>query len=330
MKVLLFLPYYYSLKSSLMRGFEENNCEVFSSSFDELHQKFVRDINIKTVGLPLRYRKYWDKWLIDSSQEKYLALYEKFKPEIIIIYNNEHFQPKTIEKLKKHSKIIFLLGDNPLLSKTDLNNLTILEEADYIVCPDSYWKEQLELIGIKNIVTDYIGTDNKVYYPLPNSKYQESSKISFIGRTYRNADGYKRAKFLSKFSLRFLANIFSKVLGIITLPIIASVFGPDLFGSWNLVLVILGYVSILTNFGFVPYGIREIAKKESEHVVIVNNILSARLALSILAMFLSTIIIYFIDDRESIFIFAVIIGYISIFANAINLEFYFLGKKKYS
>jgi len=200
MEVLILVPYYYSLKNSLVAGFEDNYCKVIVSSFDEVHARYVNMVNIKTTGFPYKIRKHWDKWLIENTQLKYISLYNAIKPDIVLIYNNEHIQPDTIKEFKKKSKIVFLLGDNPLLSQTDTHNLTILEQADYIICPDSYWKQQLELIGIKNIVMDFIGTNQEIFYPIVGFDKNGTKRISFIGRTYRNADGYKRAKFLAEFS----------------------------------------------------------------------------------------------------------------------------------
>ncbi|MCZ7604188.1 MAG: glycosyltransferase [Melioribacteraceae bacterium] len=199
-KVLLILPYYYSLKDSLRSGFAAHNYNVASTSFYDQNNSLINKIDIKTTGFPFKFRKYWNDWLIGSTQQKYLNLNDSFKPDIVVIYNNEHVSPATIEKFRKKSKIVFILGDHPLMSKTDPYNLLILEQADCIVCPDSYWKDELELLGIKNIVLDFIGTNQDIFFPIINDKVNFLTDISFIGRTYRNADGYKRALYLSKFT----------------------------------------------------------------------------------------------------------------------------------
>jgi len=201
MKILIFSPYYYSLKASFIKGFVQNDCEVLSSSYQDQNSKLINYIDVKTTAIPYKLRRQWENNLFVRVQKKYLELCDQFKPQLILIYNNEHFAPATLEELKKKTKIVFVLGDNPLMSKTDVYNLTILNYADYIICPDSYWKQQLENIGIKKIHFDLIGFELEKDNENINSITAVSQKkVAFIGRTYRDSDGYKRALFLSKFT----------------------------------------------------------------------------------------------------------------------------------
>lgn len=210
MKILIFSPYYYSLKDSFVKGFIQNDCEVLASSYQDQNSKLTNYIDVKTAGIPYKLRRYWESNLFSKVQKKYLDLCNQFKPQLILIYNNEHFFPETLEELKKKSKIAFVLGDNPLMSKTDIYNLTILNYADYVICPDSYWKQQLENMGIKNIHFDLIGFELEDENENINSISKVSQKkVSFIGRTYGDSDGYKRALFLSKF-VKYDLQIFTR------------------------------------------------------------------------------------------------------------------------
>ena len=82
-------------------------------------------------------------------------------------------------------------------------NLTILKNADLVICPDSHWQFELSMVGIPNIVCDYIGFPEKHFFRtsvIPAGiveKYQ--SDLLFIGRNYIGSSGYKRALFLNSF-----------------------------------------------------------------------------------------------------------------------------------
>ena len=137
-----------------------------------------------------------------------------------------------------------------------------------------------------------------------------------------------KKKILANFSLRFTGNIISKLLGFITLPIVARALGPDLFGSWNLIIAILGYIAIPINFGFTPYGLREVAKKHGNTELVVNKILSARLLLTFFSLVVSTLVIVLIYHTNSVLLISIIVGYILVVSQAVNIEFYYLGTKK--
>lgn len=128
--------------------------------------------------------------------------YNDFKPDIVIVYNDEFLLPSTVEYFSIKSKIIFLLGDNPLyMAPTNIYNLSIMFFADLIVCPDSAWIKEMQKIGLKNIIFDNIAYNPKLFSSsndLINKK--RKNDILFVGRCYRGAWGYKRCLFLDHFS----------------------------------------------------------------------------------------------------------------------------------
>lgn len=128
------------------------------------------------------------------------------------------------------------------------------------------------------------------------------------------------------FSLRLSTNVVSKLLGLITLPIISRAFGPEVFGSWNLLLTILGYISIPFTVGIVTYGIREVAKgNESE----VAKVFSARLILCALSFILSILLFYFVFDVTREIFLGLVIGILYLISIAVNIEYYFIGKSNF-
>lgn len=136
----------------------------------------------------------------------------------------------------------------------------------------------------------------------------------------------KILKIGANFSTRIMGNIVSKILGIITLPIIARALGPEGFGGFNLVIVILGYSALLVDFGFTTYGVRESAKQK-DSTTLVSQIISARLTLALGSILVSALLLVLIFSNNIGFVFTVCIGFIWVTAQASNIDFHFFGKK---
>lgn len=136
----------------------------------------------------------------------------------------------------------------------------------------------------------------------------------------------KYKKVFKNFSWRFSTNLFSKLLGLITLPIISRAFGPDVFGRWNTLLTMLGYVSIPFTAGIVTYGVREVAKgNESE----IGKIMSSRLLIGVVSYIVSLVILYFVIGVAYEFMIAMVLGIIYLIAIAINIEYYYIGTSNF-
>jgi spore maturation protein CgeB len=107
---------------------------------------------------------------------------------------------ETIKKIKQQNiKIAFYLGDNPLYTFTNSNNLSILFHSDLTICPDSFWLQQLSDIGVMNLIHHYLGYDKSQNYVINEDKVY-SSDLMFIGRSHPNSWGYKRMLFLDQFN----------------------------------------------------------------------------------------------------------------------------------
>ncbi len=134
-------------------------------------------------------------------------------------------------------------------------------------------------------------------------------------------------KFFINFSFRSAANLLIKFIGLITLPIITRALGPESYGNYNLVTIIAQYTSLpIALLGLRSYGIREIAgnKKNNGYAL---NILSMQFGVSLFAILISTLTTFFIF-KSNIFLFtSILIGYIIVFSNAFDLEFFYVAKK---
>lgn len=98
------------------------------------------------------------------------------------------------------------------------------------------------------------------------------------------------------------------------------------FGEINFALSYINYFSLLTNLGLLIYGIRRVAQglviKET-----VDKIFSCRLLLGILATFLSIFFINFLKEDIILKRLVLIYSFFILF-DAINLEWFFLGKEE--
>lgn len=144
---------------------------------------------------------------------------------------------------------------------------------------------------------------------------------------YERINKQNLGKIFLNFSFRSIANLVSKALGLITLPIITRALGPEGYGNYNLVNLIAQYTFLpVALLGLRIYGIREIAgeKKQNSYA---TNILSMQFTVAVIAVFVSTIITFIIFRSNSFSFISIIIGYLIVFANTFDLEFFYVAKK---
>ncbi len=128
-------------------------------------------------------------------------------------------------------------------------------------------------------------------------------------------------------SFRVGGQIAAKLLGLVSVPIIARALGPEMYGQWNEILLISQYALIPVNFGFLAFGVRKIAQKDDPNVTI-RDITSARVVLGSLSVALFAIVILIVYNHNPLMLTAALVGLAIVLARAINPEFYFFGVKK--
>lgn len=204
MKALLLIPRAYPLSEMIADGFVDNGWEAIVLDYRDIISHHLNRFYDKTSGFPRKLTNSWKSYYYGLANKGYMNVFEKVKPDIVLIYNNQFIFPQIIHKMKKYSSIVFFLGDSPLWSKTFEYNLAILNLADLVLSPDSHWKFELNMMGVPNLVCDYIGYSRKHFFPVSNipeelhKKYD--SDLLFIGRNYNDSSGYKRAMFLNSFT----------------------------------------------------------------------------------------------------------------------------------
>lgn len=202
MKVLLFFSGKDTLSKSFNKGFLERSCEVEIINFQEFQSDFRNTLYERSILIPRKYRKRIEKDYLSSIQKKYLEVVEKEQPDLVLIYNDQMLQASTASEIRKKAKIAVYLADSPFFLQRREHILPMLFETDHIFASDSFWIEQLKVIGLKN-VSFLLGG----YYPeeevvaiSEEDKLRYTSDLFYLGSTYPDSWGYKRALFLSKFA----------------------------------------------------------------------------------------------------------------------------------
>ncbi len=154
------------------------------------------------TSLPKKIRNIWEEPYVRKTNAEYLNIFQAFKPDLVFIYNNQLVLPDLLEQFRKTARIAFMLGDNPLYTPTSIYNLHILFQADYVISPDTMWRDQLARLGIKNVIFDCFGFNSATYYPMEVSeaeRQQYQSDLIYVGSASKTNWGYKRMLFLNLF-----------------------------------------------------------------------------------------------------------------------------------
>lgn len=128
-------------------------------------------------------------------------------------------------------------------------------------------------------------------------------------------------------SFRVGGQIVSKMLSLISVPIIARALGPEMYGQWNIILLLVQYAAIAINFGQIMYGVRKVAQGDDPSTTL-SDVISGRVVLASLSILVSAIVVYFLYHTNHIMFLASLVSLLIIAAMAVNPEFYFFGVKK--
>ncbi len=205
MKIALFFPPFYSLKTLFENAFKAKGIEVVSTDFRDFYPKWKQRINGYIHSLPDKISgSFYNSYIADINKN-YLKFIETNKPDLALLYNNGNLIPETIDKIKKTCPVYNFLGDYPLFLRNRFALETMMK-CDHIFCPDTYWLDQIIKMGKKNVSYLIVGYDKNINYPISfldkkNKKYSYSSDLLFIGRGYKYSSyGYKRALFYDSFN----------------------------------------------------------------------------------------------------------------------------------
>ncbi|MBK7253661.1 MAG: oligosaccharide flippase family protein [Ignavibacteria bacterium] len=117
----------------------------------------------------------------------------------------------------------------------------------------------------------------------------------------------------------------SKLIGFITLPLITRALGPDGYGKFAYLFVILSYFGFFIDFGYLSYGTNKLCEKTDSRVVI-GKIISLQLLTAIFSYIILIIVAYFFLETGK---YILLLFFSSIFISQIfSIRYYYLAGNK--
>jgi len=133
--------------------------------------------------------------------------------------------------------------------------------------------------------------------------------------------------------LRYFINFFSKLgvdtisrlLSLVTLPIITRGLGPDGYGQFVYLTVVLSYFGFFVDFGYINYGTNEIFNRKNPSEV-VNKIITLRLITTLFSIIL-IVVVGGLIFAESFYVLLIIFS-VNFFFQTFSIKYYYLAENK--
>lgn len=202
-RALLLCPERYSLYNSLNEILSLMAGEVKGYDIMSTINKRDLKINSQIFRLPFRIRKLWEAKFQERVNNIVLEVVKEAGPDLIVVYNSVFLLPETCSLMKKRAKLVFFMGDSPFYTPQNNYYLACLSHADLILSPDSFWSQQLNTIGLNNTLYFIPGPDTSSYFKIDDLKKDHEdveTDILYVGASYLNSWGYKKALLMSRFT----------------------------------------------------------------------------------------------------------------------------------
>ena len=133
--------------------------------------------------------------------------------------------------------------------------------------------------------------------------------------------------------MRYIINFFSKLgvdtisrlLSLVTLPIITRGLGIDGYGQFVYLTVVLSYFGFFVDFGYINYGTNEIFNRKSPSEV-VNKIITLRLITTLFSIIL-IVVVGGLIFAESFYVLLIIFS-VNFFFQTFSIKYYYLAENK--
>lgn len=202
-KSLVLCPKRYSIASVFKNTLELISDEVHLLDVSETISSFSMRMQAQAFRFPYKIRSRYDNIFFKKINETIIETYNLNKPDLVFVYNSEYLLPETCELIKKGSKLMFFMGDSPFYTPLNNNYLRLLQYADLILAPDSFWLHQLNMLGISPTCFFIPSIDSGSYYSLEKDAIEKDIKeteVLYVGSSYVNSWGYKKALLMSQFT----------------------------------------------------------------------------------------------------------------------------------
>ncbi len=201
-KSLLLCPQRYSLFNSFTQMLRVISDDVVGLDIRTRISPKELKMNSQIFRLPHALRAKWEFRFLKKANKIILDEFEKQQPDLVFIYNSEFLLPETCQSIKKKAKLIFFLGDSPFYTPTNNYYLSLLQHADLILSPDTFWLEQLNMTGIMKTCFFLPSIDHSSYFQLKAEqigKEIHETDILYVGNSYLDSWGYKKALLMNNF-----------------------------------------------------------------------------------------------------------------------------------
>ncbi len=127
--------------------------------------------------------------------------------------------------------------------------------------------------------------------------------------------------FISKLGIDTIA----RLIGFVTLPVIARALGPEGYGQFTYLFVILSYFGFFIDFGYLSYGTNKLCEKVDSKIVI-GKIISLQLLTSIISFIILIIVARFFLVWEKYIL--LLIFSLTFVTQIFSIKYYYLANNK--
>lgn len=204
MKINLLIPRSLSLSHCFSHGFEKLGCQVKILDYEHSIRRTLVRVNSQIFRFPFVIKNRWYGYYYSKIRDAYQKMIDDNPADLFLVYNSQMLTPEILSYIKsKGSKVVFFMGDSPYYTKTNIYYINLLFQADHIFAPDTYWIQQLHMLGIRNADFLVPGFNPEVFKSVnPTLEHLEKYKTNcvFMGINYDSSIGFKRSYFLTKFA----------------------------------------------------------------------------------------------------------------------------------
>lgn len=202
-KSLLLCTEKYSLYSSLLNILTLLSEEARGFDIRKLLNPLSLKVQTQMFRFPHKIRSGWETMILSQANTEFLREIRLYKPDLVFVYNSEYLIPETCTEIRKTARLVFFMGDSPFYTPMNPYYLSCLTYADLILCPDTFWIGQLNVMGINRTAYFVTGIDTSSYYVINDQMTThnfENADILYSGSCYNNSWGFKKAMLMSQFT----------------------------------------------------------------------------------------------------------------------------------
>ncbi|MBK8982231.1 MAG: oligosaccharide flippase family protein [Ignavibacteria bacterium] len=132
-------------------------------------------------------------------------------------------------------------------------------------------------------------------------------------------------KIIINFASKLGVDTVSRLIGFLTLPLITRALGPDGYGQFTYLFIILSYFGFFIDFGYLNYGTNKLCEKDNTENV-VGRIISLQLITAAISYIVLIIVApFFLDPDKYILLLIFSLTFIT---QIFSIKYYYLSKNK--